>query len=218
MSDRVNAYLERDTGRRLFWTLRSRPLKIRLAGIRYGSIELILDILGIDKDALKQLVVDALVFYSPDAFNSAIGGDTPLIAHAYATSEVIETGAARATGRLPLMLTSLLVPLTLALLVCYFAFNAITEEQRGLREERQALRTDQSRNLQTLAEQNAKLSSSLVEGAKSAAVAAKELEQLHLNIIKFRASSLGLLPSDGAATTVSPTSSPRSDVGGPSRQ
>ena len=172
-----------------------RPIGIKLLHIRYGSIELVLSMLGIDNEALKELVLEALTIYAPIAFNDVAGGNAELEA-SFTNPPATQATTKQPTKTLALLQASLLVPVVLALAVCYVAFEALKEEMKGLRSESQSLRLERIEIVKAITEQNVKISGSIVEAAKSAVVQAKELEQLQINLIKLRAISLGLLPPD----------------------
>jgi hypothetical protein len=183
--------------------LRSPSLRVELLAIRYGSIEFLLGLFGIDNESTKQLAFEMLSFYSPMAFNEVLGGHVDFTAEVLAleTPNAPANGNALTPARLALMSTSLLVPFLMALGVCYVVFNAMTEELKGVRSERMAAKAELSDMLKATVDQNAKISASLLEIAKGSAASTKELEDLQLNIIKLRAQSLGLLPNNAPSDT-----------------
>jgi hypothetical protein len=184
-------------------------IKIDLVAIEYNSLDLILNVLGIDNETIRSTVLEAIELYSPLAIYDCVGRTADLSSEVIAPQNEIPKGSPKAL--LAVMGTSLLIPCILALLVCYFTFKALTEELEGVRAERQAAKLEQTEMLKVIADQNTKLSASLVEASKNSAGNAKELEQLQLNIIRLRAITLGLLPPDPATSLSAPNATPPTD-------
>lgn len=58
----------------------TQPFQIELVEIRYGSADLLLNILGVDQKMLAEGFLNLLAFYSPLAFNEALQTDVPMTA------------------------------------------------------------------------------------------------------------------------------------------
>jgi hypothetical protein len=215
--DLSQAYSERRQASR-FMPLRRPPphVEVKLIGLRYASLELFLNILGIDSDFARQTVLSALEFYAPIALNNTVGGTAPLEA------EVVYPGESVPKERdvTKLLQASLLVPVVLVLGICYVAFTAIGDEWKGLRQERETLLADRAKiiasifdNNARILEANTKLSGELLQAAKSAASDSKATETLNAQIMTARARALGLLapPNVPAPTPPGATSKANED-------
>jgi hypothetical protein len=176
-------------------------LDINLITIEYGTIELLLNILGVDSGIMQQMLLAALVAYSPIAFNRSTNTH-PSVAMT-AEVDLISSPVESAQGMKPLALlgSSLLVPVLLALAVLYFAFSALTEAHKQAHQESENAKDRALKLVEAQMVENAKLSSSLAQTANGTMILLKEL---HKQLIgKGQRASLPEPPSvtPGSGTT-----------------
>ncbi|MCA6104736.1 hypothetical protein [Bradyrhizobium australafricanum] len=159
---------------------RSADIELRIASLEYGSLKPILDITGIDSVELRDFVLSLLTIYAPLAFREALGEPdviqvvTPakVVGEDLKVTDTQPTG--RSKGRQALDLawgianTSLLVPVGLALTICYYAFSAVNHELDALRIQAASLQSERTEILKTLQAQNTKLSDLLLTHASNA--------------------------------------------------
>src|SRR5262249_41241351 len=95
--------------------------------------------------------------------------------------------------------TSLLVPVGLALLVCYYVFSALTHELTNVRSETAKVQAERTKVINALVDQNAKISNWLIGHANSTDSNSKALNELLLILSKART-------GDSGSTSPAPTS------------
>jgi hypothetical protein len=159
-----------------------RDLGIQLVSIEYGSIALLLEVLGIDSALIREAAMAAIAAYSPLAFNESVGGSISMTAEvagfplASGKREVVTSGAVGVdmfprtsadtwTNRLALASTSLLVPVVLALFICFVALSAVMDSSRQVHEESENAKNRQLEVLKAQMGQNATLSTALNDAA-----------------------------------------------------
>jgi len=93
-----------------------RRITIELIAIQYGSIEFVMNILGLDSETMTEKALDILALYSPVAFNQSLGGTATLTADVDSpiTADFDSPiSQKRAVAPLAVLGSSLLVPLIL---------------------------------------------------------------------------------------------------------
>jgi hypothetical protein len=185
-------------------------MRFRVIRVTYGSLDIILSVLGIDSDSVRDLVLDAIESYAPEALSATVGLGR---AGPAVQASIIEAGGGAMnndrTAIRTLMSGSLLIPVIMALLICYVAFDGLVHGMQALKDESGALRAERSDLLKALVDQNVRLSALLMDASKEAAANSKATEALYTQIMKARASALGLLPINvPTAPTAAPPTSP----------
>jgi len=150
-------------------------IAMRLVGIHYGSIKPILEMTGIDGSALRDFVLSMLTIYSPIAFAEvfnappiAMSADVRLIQdelrlETSTTSRADIVSHSAAAGREALSRawiignTSLVVPVLLAMAICYFVFTALNHELEATRSQAALAQAERVELIKALQAQNAKL-------------------------------------------------------------
>ncbi|MHC1945979.1 hypothetical protein IF803_16475 [Bradyrhizobium sp. UFLA06-06] len=167
--------------------LRTVDIELRLVSLEYGSLKPILDITGIDSAELRDFVLSLLTIYAPLAFREALGGPEVIqvVIPAKVVGEDLKVTATQPTGRSKgrqaldlawvIANTSLLVPVGLALVICYYAFSAVNHELESLRAQTASLQAERTEILKTLQIQNTKLSDLLLTHAGNANKALSEI-------------------------------------------
>jgi nitrate reductase alpha subunit len=87
--------------------------------------------------------------------------------------------------------TSLLVQVGLAIFICYYVFTSLAHELESVRSEAAAVRAERTEVVKALVDQNAKISASIVEHAKSSISSSHAMEELFLNLAKARNGDTG---------------------------
>jgi hypothetical protein len=176
-------------------------IRIRLLTVEYGSIKSVFDIIGVDNSDLRDFIVLALQIYSPLAFRTALDtavtvmpsveilGDDPPIR---ATANVPARRAIESINQAWIISnTSLLIPVGLAIFICYYVFTSLAHELESVRSEAAAVRAERTDIVKALVDQNTKISASIVEHAKSSASSSHATEELLLNLVKARNGDMG---------------------------
>ncbi|UPJ53144.1 hypothetical protein IVB30_18605 [Bradyrhizobium sp. 200] len=181
---------------------------VRVRRIGYGSIEFFLEIFGLTGDAGRQFLLAALAQYAPLAFNETMGTNLQFAAE-IALSETggnmpeADAGTAKKTfleklgAQWLVANTSLLVPVGLALYVCYVAYTSLMHELDGLRTESKELRTERDGIVKALVEQNKNISLALIDHAKSSVANTKAIQDLVVELAKSKATGSGGDGQDG---------------------
>ncbi len=175
----------------------TQPFQIELVEIRYGSVDLLLNILGVDQKTLAEGFLNLLAFYSPLVFNEVLQTDVPMTARIEMNAP-LPLSPNNTSKPWALMQTSLLVPVLLALGVTYFAFEGMRDRLKAIDEERNALRQEHTKLLTAVVDQNGKLASAVlarVADAKSR----DDFQQSIMKQVLSRPSSAPNTPSKGAA-------------------
>jgi hypothetical protein len=148
---------------------RARTIGVRLISIEYGSLKPILEVTGIDSVALRDFVLSLLTAYSPlafrrsmDARNVGLSASVRFLGDGLRTEEGEanrSTSAFSALGQAWMISnTSLIVPVGLALAVCYFGYSALNHELDASRAQAGLVQTERTEIVKALQAQNAKLS------------------------------------------------------------
>lgn len=146
-------------------------VSIKFVSHSYGSLKTILDVAGIDSSSLADLVLFCLSSYSPNAFYDAMQLYTPLsvgvdvldsvkpeTASAPTASSIAAARTNEALNRAWLISnTSLVVPVILALGVCYYFLTALNHEIEASRTQATLAQAERSEIVKALQTQNAKL-------------------------------------------------------------
>jgi hypothetical protein len=180
---------------------------IRVRRVEYGSIDLFLEIFGLNGESGRQFLLVALAQYAQPAFNEAMGtavqfvsdvdvnemeGDMP-DAEAGSRTKTVKDGV---NALWILANTSMLIPLGLASYVCYVCYTTLMTEFHDLREERKVLLNNHAdiqsamstRNKdlieqnKDLIEQNKALSATLVTHATGSVANTKAIQDLVVNL------------------------------------
>lgn len=169
-------------------------LKLRLVTIEYGSLKAILDIAGIDNSDVRDFVLSVLTIYSPIAFRTALSSSVTPRASARIVGEDLRlgesTGGAPARGMEALSRawvisnTSLLVPVGLALLICYFAFSALTHGLESVKAQNVSVQSERTEILKALVAQNAKASELLAAHANNSDPNFRALSDVLITLLK----------------------------------
>jgi hypothetical protein len=152
-------------------------IRIKVVNVSYGSIEFLLNILGITNETIQRQVLDALIAFAPVAFNETFNSDVSLEPQTQVVSGSIE-GKMRTSGTLwALMNGSLLIPIGLTLYVLYVTFNALEVEKSELKKERSEL-------FAAIAKQNAELSVAIVNQSKNLGESARAMQNLQSYLVQ----------------------------------
>jgi hypothetical protein len=199
LNERLHENWNADIKRRFSWRLFLKWLgpprvEVSIVKIRYGSIELILSLLGISNDAMRDFILGELGAFAIGAFNEALDSNAAL--DVTIDPEIQGTGLDRQTmNRTWLILnTSLVVPVLIAAAICYYWSNGLLHQLDGLREESKELRTERTEIVKALVDQNTKISATIVEHAKSSVASAKAMETLLVTLVKDKINNPGCQP------------------------
>ncbi|SEO02627.1 hypothetical protein SAMN02990966_00727 [Rhodospirillales bacterium URHD0017] len=149
--------------------------KISVIDLQDGSLKAILEILA--DENFRSFVIFALQVYSPDAFQSVFGISVPVYAEWLSGDDppapptFKQQFKAMATPQLAMSVTSLLIPVVIAVWI-------LIEARTALREEAKNLGTERTKVVDALVEQNKSVSTSLVGGAKDSTASAKAMQDL----------------------------------------
>lgn len=179
--------LEKDRAIAKFWPRFSRgDIYFRVRYVTYRSLDIVLDVLGTSKDALTSGFLSALEYYAPLAFNDILGTSLDIHATAESMAPPLETNKKDVLANKVWYLanSTLLLPVGLALYVCYTVFNAMTHEADGLR-------TERIENMKAIVEQNGKISAVLIEQTKASISILKAFEESRKNVTKDSPSTSG---------------------------
>lgn len=169
------------------WKLEGKRLEVKLATIEYGSLKPILELTGIENADFRDFVLTLLLVYSPAAFRDAMGTpnldglDVSVDIVGKDTDEVGDKPSNRQSGREALgrawiiANTSLIFPIGLALLVCYYAFSALNHELDASRSQAALMQSERNETVKSLQAQNSKLAELLISHASNAEKALSEI-------------------------------------------
>jgi hypothetical protein len=174
LQERVNDELRRSFAAHP--KLPAPAIGIRLVRTNYHSLHALLELTGIDNASLREFVLSVLTIYTPSVFQEVmnapnIGAQAVVTLAAddlgiLAAANLASTGSGVAASRTSDVLnrtwlianTSLVVPVVLALGICYYAFSALNHELDAARAQAALAQTEQAEIMKVLQAQNAKLS------------------------------------------------------------
>jgi hypothetical protein len=136
-----------------------RHVEIKVRGIRYGSIELLLAIIG-GEELVTEMFWTLVEFYAPDAFNEAVGGHVPLQTHVtHGQASGVGGSAGQGVGRVLSAANAPLIALIFgAVIVVYLLMWRID----SLEKEYTALHLDHTALVGKLTDQNTVLTTGLL--------------------------------------------------------
>jgi hypothetical protein len=177
-----------------FWPAkRQEPLKlsVELIQVGYGSLIGFFDFIGLTGEDGRALLASLLPMYIPPAFQAALGTEVDIESFvSFPTAEGETTpGKSGKSNSLWMAANGLLIlPVVFAFLVCYQWSNALQKEFDNAHTDNENLRTERSKIVDGLIDQNAKLSATILDHAKSSVASAKEVQGLLVKLIKEKAS------------------------------
>jgi hypothetical protein len=120
-----------------------KAFQVIVSKIEYNSLDILLDVLGIDHEDMCDIVFSLIEMHTPAALNEAIGNTRVNFTHDFVRlDDVHEDFGNQPSGNLSKFWKAVngasLLPLVLALAVLYMAFVAETEYLRDLRAEKTA--------------------------------------------------------------------------------
>lgn len=190
----VNTQLEYRQERRRLSPDQPQRIELQLRTVEYNSIHAIMELIGIDNAEMHEFVLTLLGIYAPAAFREALDIDVSMGASVSVIEKPTASGSSTspAAGRSKQFLnqawfianTSLVLPIALALGVCYFAFLAMTGETKRLKSQSTALAAQNADLLKAVVDQNVKISALLVEQSNKSETTVKALQELLVGIVK----------------------------------
>ena len=181
-------------------------IEVRLLSIEYGSLKAILDLTGISNNDLRDFVLSVLTVYSPIAFRVAMDSNVSMHASARVVggdlrfTESVGSRGIDALGRAWVISnTSLLVPVGLALLICYVAFSATMHELEAVRLQNASAQAERAEVLKGLVAQNTKASDLMIAHANGS-----DLRALADVLIALSNSRIGNPSSTNSSRTAGP--------------
>lgn len=138
------------------------PLEIRVQAIRYGSIELLLNVLG-PEEMMREMFWTALEFYAPQAFNETLGASVELHAQVIMRDGFPYKKETKMVAEERSMVVARAAPLFVGLIIWAVTFYAMIEEKKLAAEERKWMNEEHTKILTTLMTQNATLSTALTQ-------------------------------------------------------
>jgi hypothetical protein len=179
---------------------RAPAVNVRLVQIEHGSLKALMELTGVSASELRDFVIFLAGTFAPQAFREAIDTRAEPIVSGSATfvSESME----KASGNRPswsMVLTgkealerawvlsniSLLVPVALALSVCYVAFSAWETEMKRLHTLADEAKAERLALLKLLTDQHTKTSELLIARANAIDPGASALTELVLQLAKL---------------------------------
>ncbi|MCP3386338.1 hypothetical protein NLM31_38750 [Bradyrhizobium sp. CCGUVB4N] len=142
-------------------------IRVRIRGISYGSMDLLLDVLGVSKETSEDAVLSLLEMYLPDAVNDVFGTSVELGASATKVGEDAGIAATRAARIQRLITATLLVPLALTFAVCYIVFFEMRKDMESLKAREDKIITESAGMFRALLDHNEKLSKVILERAQN---------------------------------------------------
>jgi hypothetical protein len=189
---------------------KDRPrVTVRLLAVEYGSLTAILEILS--NETVQNTILAMLVMYSPVAFREALQTNIGVVAQVENLGGGPPIGPgdtggvwARVKGmlRTAAAVTSLLIPVAMALVVLVGAVWVVLHQMDALHEEDARLRAERTDIVKALVDQNKSVSSSLVEYTKGSAASARALDEVMTSSVK-RFVDRALASTDTAGLTAS---------------
>jgi hypothetical protein len=153
---------------------RAPTIAVRLVTFDYASLDTVLDLTGIDNAALRDFVISVLTIYSPPIFREVVDApnvyvradvnvisddlDIPGDTREVSSGLAAPTRTSDALDRTWLIAnTSLVVPVLLALAICYYFFVALNHELEATRAQAALAQSERAEVIKALQAQNAKL-------------------------------------------------------------
>ncbi len=185
-------------------------LTLRVVRVEYSSLDVLIEILGLNNGALLPLVAAALEIYAPEELSGALPGshvafrssvrfvDWPKEAHPIKEALVPAPPNALLEANGPLgslrriwqiANLSLLLPVLLSLGVLYLTFASLGENEKEIAREREHLRNQASMLINATIERNKVLESTLKDVLGSASQVIREAHRFESEIMKERATS-----------------------------
>jgi hypothetical protein len=199
--------------------IRISGIKVRLVTVHYGSIKAILDIIGVDNSDLRDFVLMALEIYSPLAFQEAFDTQVDVRAQAEFLGGTPPMPPGNTGGMAGLLnpifvrsVTSILIPVAVALVICFIVFDALMRELDAVHREAAGVRTERIEIVKALVDQNKSISTSLVEYTKGSTASARAMEDLLASLVK-RLVERPLAPAGDYASLVSSVDKMKSEIG-----
>jgi hypothetical protein len=191
-----SARRERPKRRRLLpWRRAKIPprFEIKLVSLEYGSIRALFEFWGLTNEDVRNVLLAALQFYIPPAFRAALGTEVPIEPTVYAdlaggTAPTQQTGSSRAAEIVQPVATFLanlflIVPVALALGICYYAFDGLLKQFEGLRNETEKFRTEREDIVKALIDQNKNIAATIIDNAKSSMANAQASQRLLVTLV-----------------------------------
>jgi hypothetical protein len=176
----------------------STPPKItvRLVDVGYGSITAVLEFLGISGGDARDFLLSVLDIYVPLAFQAALGTEVPVDADVNITDpggHVTGDDRKSADGNRNVLGVIangvLLLPVALAIGICYYVFDWLRKETEGLRTERTEI-------VKALLDHDTKMSTIVVDHAKNSLASANATQQLLVTLVTKKATDKANQPHD----------------------
>jgi hypothetical protein len=164
---------------------------VRLLAVEYGSLKAILEILS--DETVQNAILAMLEMYSPLAFQDALQTNVGVIAQVENLGGGPPTVPGNAGGiwertkgmlRTARAVTSLLIPVAMALAVLAGAVWLVSHQMDALHDEDARLRAERTDIVKALVDQNKSVSSSLVEYTKGSAASARALDEVVTSSVK----------------------------------
>ena len=207
--NRIN--IELDNAKNIY---KQRPVAMRMISVEYGSIKAIFDVVGVDNREVGEFVIALMSIYAPTCFKEALGTDVQVSSDVSVILQDIRpsgdppttnavASVSNATGRTLkdawiIANTSLIVPVGIALVICFYFLNALSRELGFAHWEADRAQGERLEIMKALTSQNEKLSTLIIEHANSAVVSTKTMEDFLLTTAKIR------LPDNGSAAANPP--------------
>jgi hypothetical protein len=169
-------------------------IKIRLVTIQYGSIQPILDVIGIENIDLRDFVLLSLSIYAPQALNVAMGSNVGLRASASVLGDVpsiqsqsnnlsLSSRSNDLASRAWMIANgSLVVPVLLSLALMYFALKEVSLQATDLK-------TERTKIVEAVTDQNKTISNAIVDLSKQAATNSKSMQDALIAILQDKTNS-----------------------------
>jgi hypothetical protein len=174
----------------------SPKITVKLVDLGYGSITAVLEFLGISGGDARDFLLSVLDIYVPLAFQAALGTDVPIDADVDITGAGgNETGddkkSADRKGNVLAVVANglLLLPVALAIGICYYVFDWLRKETEGLRTERTEI-------VKALLDHDTKMSTIVVDHAKNSLDSANATQQLLVTLVTKKATDKCDQPHD----------------------
>ena len=210
-----------------------RRLTLRITRIEYSSLELFVDVLGLNDGVLLPIIAAALEIYAPEELSGALPGNSvpfkPTV-HPAEWSEmplppnpqpqVPDTIAPENSGRLnniqkiwQIANLSLLMPVLLSLGLVYFALTTLSDHEKEISMDREGLRSQTTSLINAMIERNNTLEGALKDVLASSAQAIRDANRMQLDQLKERVATTRQAMSGAAERQSSPHTDDTSSSG-----